>query len=68
MEQNTQKVDREKMMEFYKTDPDFKNFIDRNMKTYQKSLDEELDNPIAHNYYRSLLPGGCNHRGENGNR
>ena len=51
------------LKQFYNTDEKFRRFIDRNMKMYQKSLEEELSNPIAVEYYKTVIPGGCNYRG-----
>ena len=57
-----EKIDINTMKDCYKTDQKFRQFIDRNIETYQKSLDEELQNLIAVEYYKSIIPGGCNYR------
>lgn len=53
-------TDREKMKRFYITDYDFQIYCNKNMQTYNRTLDEEMSNPITREYYLSLQKGGCN--------
>ena len=52
------------MDKFYDQNEDFKRYVDANRRTYNRSMVEELESPITREYYRSLLKGGCNARGE----
>ena len=40
-------------------------FVNKNIQTYNRTLDHELQNPITQEYYRSLLKGGCNAKSDN---
>ena len=58
----------EKMKKFLTTSEDFRNYVAKNMDTYDRTLEQELQSPITQNYYESLQPGGCNnHRKEHNN-
>lgn len=50
----------EEMLDFYHKNKDFKDFIDDNMRTYNKTLNYMLSTKTAEIYYQSLLKGGCN--------
>ena len=45
---------------FYKNNPDFKCYVDKDIKMYNRTLDEALLSPITENYRKSLMDGGCN--------
>ena len=45
----------EEMKKFYKSNPDFKDFVDSNMRTYQKDFDYILTSPITKEYYKMKL-------------
>ena len=51
-----------KMIEFYHTNDDFRDFIDANAKTYNKEPCFMITTPTAYEYYISLQKGGCNER------
>ena len=53
-------TEREKMKHFYLTDHDFNVYCNKNMQTYNRSLEDEMNNPITLEYYRSMQRGGCN--------
>lgn len=53
-------TDRERMKRFYLTDYDFQVYCNKNMQTYNRTLDEEMASPITYEYYKSLQRGGCN--------
>ena len=53
-------TERERMKRFYLTDYDFQIFCNKNMQVYDRTLEEEMNNPITLEYYRSLQKGGCN--------
>lgn len=48
------------MYKFYTTNADFKRYIDDCIKTYGGDPHTMFENKIAQEYYKSLLPGGCN--------
>lgn len=50
---------------FYLENHDFQVFVNKNIQTYNRTLDHELQNPITQEYYRSLLKGGCNAKSDN---
>lgn len=45
---------------FYLTNHDFEVYVNKNIQTYDRTLEEELSNVITVEYYRSLQKGGCN--------
>lgn len=51
-----------KMKQFLTTSEDFRNYVAKNMDTYDRTLEQELQSPITQNYYKSLQPGGCNYK------
>lgn len=55
-------TDRERMKRFYLTNYDFQLYCNKNMQTYNRSLDAEIASPITQEYYKSLQKGGCNER------
>lgn len=59
-------IDREllkcEMIEFYDKDSCFRDYCHMVMNTYDKTLSQVLSSPITEEYYRSLIPGGCNYR------
>ena len=57
-------TDRERMKRFYITNYDFQIYCNKNMQTYERTLDEEMANPITREYYKSLIKGGCNAKRE----
>ena len=57
-------TDRERMKRFYITNYDFQIYCNKNMQTYERTLDEEMANPIKREYYKSLIKGGCNAKRE----
>ena len=59
-------TERERIKRFYLTNHDFQVYVNKNCQTYNRSLDEELKNPITVEYYKSLQKGGCNEKRENG--
>lgn len=42
------------MKEYYTTNKDFKEFVDKCMKTYNWSLEKVLESPITKEYYKYL--------------
>lgn len=52
--------------QFYLTDHDFQVFVNKNIQSYGKKLDDELQNPITVEYYKSMQNGGCNEKRNNG--
>lgn len=42
------------LREFYETNEDYKNYIDKCVKTYGKDVDFMLRTPIAYEYYKQL--------------
>lgn len=53
-----------KMKEYLTTSENFQDYVAKNMDTYDRTLDQELQSPITQNYYKSLQKGGCNYREE----
>ena len=51
---------------FYLENYDFQIFVNKNCQTYQKPLDYMLETPTTQEYYKSLIKGGCNARGDKG--
>ena len=51
----------DEMCEAYYCNDDFTRYVDRNARTYNKTLKEVLQSPITEAYYKSLKKGGCNH-------
>ena len=47
---------------FYLTNHDFEVYVNKNIQTYGRTLNEELSNVITVEYYRSLQKGGCNEK------
>lgn len=45
---------------FYEKNTDFKNYVDKCVSTYNKTLDEVFQSPITEAYKLSLMDGGCN--------
>lgn len=56
----------EKIQEFYLTNHDFQIFVNKNIQSYHRTLEQEFQNPITQEYYLSLLKGGCNEERDNG--
>ena len=54
----------EEMKQFLTISEDFRNYVAKNMDTYDRTLEQELQSPITQNYYESLQRGGCNYREE----
>ena len=54
----------DEMCKAYYCNGDFERYVDRNAKTYNKTLKEVLQSPITEEYYKSLQKGGCNERHE----
>ena len=52
------------MKQFIEQNEQFKEFVHKNMLSYNRTLEEELSSPITRNYYESLQPDGCNYRRE----
>lgn len=52
----------DKMKEFLTTSENFKNYVTKNMNTYNHTLEQELQSPITQDYYKSLQPGGYNYK------
>lgn len=50
------------MDRFYLTNHDFQIYVNKNMQTYGRTLEEEFASPITVAYYESLQKGGCNER------
>ena len=50
----------DEMCKAYYCNSDFERYVDRNAKTYNKTLKEVLQSPITEEYYKSLQKGGCN--------
>lgn len=48
------KLEPKAMEEYYKINKDFKEFVDKCMKTYNWSLDRTLESPITKEYYKYL--------------
>lgn len=48
------RVSKDILIKAYEENEDFRLFVDRNMQTYGKSLDEELENVIAGEYMKWL--------------
>ena len=44
---------------YYNSNEDFKTYVDKCAKTYNKSVEEVLQSPITEEYRKSL-DGGCN--------
>ena len=53
---------QKEMKEFLTTSEDFKNFVEKNMQTYNRTLEQELQSPITVEYYKSLQKDGCNYK------
>ena len=53
---------QKEMEKFLATSEDFKSFVEKNMKTYNHTLEQELQSPITVEYYKSLQKGGCNYK------
>ena len=49
---------------FYLTNHDFQVYVNKNSQAYGTTLEQELQNPITIEYYKSLLQGGCNAKRE----
>lgn len=45
----------EELMSFYNTDPDFNEYITKDMKMYGRTLEQSLKSPITKNYYNYLI-------------
>lgn len=61
----TQKgADMNDMKKFLEENESFREYVAKNMDTYDRTLDEILASPITQNYYESLQPGGCNYKPE----
>lgn len=54
----------EKMQKFYLANYDFQIFVNKNIQTYGRTLDQELRNPITQEYYLTLQKRGCNAKSE----
>ena len=52
--------------QFYLENYDFQVFVNKNCQTYGKTLDYMLSTPTTQEYYKSLIKGGCNARGDKG--
>lgn len=50
----------ESLKRFYLENYDFQVFVNKNIQAYKFSIEKELSNPIAVEYYESLQKGGCN--------
>ena len=46
--------------QFYLENHDFQVFCNKNIQTYGRTLEQELQNPITIGYYETLQRGGCN--------
>ena len=49
---------------FYNENSDFKQYVDKNAKAYNKTVDEVLQMRITDEYLKSLLKGGCNSKNQ----
>ena len=47
---------------FYEKNADYRDFVDKNALTYNKSIEYVMSMPITEEYRQSLLVGGCNNR------
>lgn len=45
---------------FYAENADFKDYVDKCVKTYNKSVEDIFKSPITQEYRKSLEDGGCN--------
>lgn len=43
------------LKDFYNNDKDFKEYVDKIIKTYGWTLDKALQSPITENYYKYLI-------------
>lgn len=55
---------KNEMLKFYNENEDFKNYIDKCVKTYGKDVDHMLEQGITEQYYLSLQKNGCNYHEE----
>ena len=55
-------IDLAQLTQFYMKNEQFKEYVDKNAATYSKTHNEVLASPITQEYYKSLLPGGCNNK------
>lgn len=60
VERITEMAKMTKIEKFYLTNHDFNIFCNKNIQTYGRTLEEELQNIITVEYYRSMQKGGCN--------
>ena len=49
------KLESKAVEEYYRTNKDFKEFVDKCMKTYNWSLEKALESPITKEYYKYLI-------------
>ena len=54
-------IDLAQMTQFYMENEKFRDYVNKNATTYNKTHNEILASPITQEYYKSLLAGGCNH-------
>ena len=45
----------EELISFYNTDPDFKDYVNKDMEMYDRTLEQSLTSPITENYYKYLI-------------
>lgn len=57
-------IQTEQIHRFYLENHDFQVYVNKNIQTYGRTLDQELQNPITQEYYLSLQKGGCNAKSE----
>lgn len=49
---------------FYLKDHDFNIYVNKNTQSYNRTLEEEFQNVITVEYFKSLQKGGCNAKRE----
>ena len=54
----------EQMREFYKSNSDFKDYVDKCMQTYQKDITDILISPITQEYYKMLIKNNSGKEGK----
>ena len=44
-----------KLKQFYDTDTDFKDYVDKDMEMYNRTLEQSLESPVTENYYNYII-------------
>ena len=52
---------------FYQQNLEYREFVDKNAETYNKSTEDVMLMQITEEYRQSLLDGGCNSKNSNSN-